>query len=159
MRRDLSHSGVALVAALAFSLVGACGEEATWSPPRTGGGPPGATGSVQPVIHTIDGRHLAFPPGDFRPGDIEHCREGGERRITSIFDLARVTPRGKTAPLCPDLRGRVQALRLEFPDRPAVKVTTMCEDGCVTPGGYYPPLDRTVVVPWSEIAAVELRRR
>lgn len=125
---------------------------------RVPSGPGRWAGNFQPIIHTIDGRHLRFDAGSFQPVSIEHCREDGQRHATPIFDLSEIKPAGHMRSLCPELSGRFQMLHLIFPDRPALKVTLLCEDGCVTPGGYYPPLGIDVRVPWSQMYYIELWR-
>lgn len=111
------------------------------------------------VVHTVDGRHLVFAITDFRPQNIEHCREDGQPHFTSVYDLSRVVPGGTTTrSLCPNMRGRFMTLTLTFPDAPLIKVTSLCEDGCVRPGGYYEPLGTHVRIPWSDIYSIEFRR-
>ncbi len=126
--------------------------------PRIPSEPPGPVGNFRPIIHTLDGRHLLFATGGFQPSEIEHCREDGKRHLTTIYELARISPMGHSEPMCPELSGRVLRLYLVFPQGPALKVTTHCENGCVEPGGYYPPLGTDVHVPWSEIFYIEFRR-
>lgn len=120
--------------------------------------PPGPAGNFQPIIHTVDGRHFAFRPESFEPSSIEHCREDALRHLTSMFELSRISPIGDSDSLCPELSGRYLRLHLTFVEGEAIKVTSTCVDGCVTPGGYYPPLGSVVRIPWSEIASVEFRR-
>ncbi len=110
------------------------------------------------IVHTIDGRHLRFAEGLFEPSAIEHCREDGKRHLTTIYELRALYPGGKVArSLCPDLSGQFMTFRLVFPDEPQLKVTSICPDGCVVPGGYYPPLAMDVRIPWSEIIYIEFR--
>ena len=120
--------------------------------------PPSTAADFQPIIHTLDGRHLRFSAGGFEPNVVEHCREDGGRHATSIFELSAITPMGQGESLCPEFSGRVQRLELSFPVRPAQKVSLHCEGGCVVPGGYYPPLDTDVRVAWSQIVYIEFRR-
>lgn len=111
------------------------------------------------VIHTLDGRHLVFQITAFKPQSVDHCREDGQPHFTSVYDLSQVVPGGTTTrSLCPNLSGRFMNLTLVFPDAPLLKVTSLCEDGCVTPGGYYEPLGMDVRVPWSEIYYIEFLR-
>jgi hypothetical protein len=77
--------------------------------------------------------------------------------MTSIFELRRITPMGNGNSLCEGFSGTVLGLYLVFVDSPAEKVTTHCPDGCVVPGGYYPPLGTVVFIPWSEISYIEFR--
>ena len=119
-------------------------------------GPPGSNFHV--IVHTDDGRHLWFDAGSFRPSAIEHCRADGQRHLTTIYELTQLWPGGHGfKSLCPDLSGSFMMLRLVFPDQPALKVSTMCPDGCAMPGGYYPPLGLDVSIPWSEILYIEFR--
>ncbi len=95
------------LAALLTATVHGCGE------PSGGAGripaaplaPRGPAGSFQPIIHTIDGRHFAFRPGDFEPASVEHCREDGSRHLTSIFELTGISPIGRRSSLCEELAG------------------------------------------------------
>ena len=109
------------------------------------------------VVHTIDGRHLKFPLSGFEPSAIHHCREDGERHLTGIHELSFVIPGGRRQHLCPEYVNPTLQLRLVFPDQPALKVTLICER-CITPGGYYPPLDVDVRIPWSYINFIEVMR-
>jgi hypothetical protein len=120
--------------------------------------PPSTAANFQPIIHTLDGRHLRFAAGGFQPSVVEHCREDGRRYATSIFQLTAITPMGQGESLCLELSGRVQRLELSFLEAPAQKVSLHCVEGCVVPGGYYPPLNTDVRVPWSQIVYIEFRR-
>ncbi len=146
-----------LIAALLASTLMGC-DGSSGREPRIPYEPPGPAGDFQPIIHTLDGRHLAFKPGDFEPRGIEHCREDGNRHLTSIFELSAISPAGKTESLCPELAGRFVRLNLQFVEETLIKATTICENGCVEPGGYYPPLGAVIRIPWSEIAMIEFRR-
>jgi len=111
------------------------------------------------IVHTVGGAHLVFGASHFRPQVIEHCREDGRQHLTSIYELTELFPGGHTTrSMCPELSGRFMIFRLVFPDQPLQKVTSLCEDGCVTPGGYYDPLGVDVRIPWSEISYIEVRR-
>ncbi len=144
-----------LAAVLAYSVL-SC-NDLSGGKPLIPAEPPGPAGNFQPIIHTVDG-HLAFRAESFEPSSIEHCREDALRHLTSIFQLSRISPIGKGDSLCPELSGRFLRLHLTFFEGAAMKVTSTCVDGCVAPGGYYPPLSSVVRIPWSEIASVEFRR-
>ncbi len=147
-------SRLALVLAVAAT---SCFEPSGGSAGRTPTGPEGPGSILVVVVHTDDGRHLKFPLSGFQPGAIHHCREDGKRHLTQIHELSFVIPGGHRQPLCPEYSSPALQLHLIFPDRPALKVTLICET-CVTPGGYYPPLGVDVRIPWSEISAIELMR-
>ncbi len=144
------------LATLLAAMVG-CGErEERISPIVTE--PPISAGSVTPIIHTLDGRHLRFTAGSFEPSHIEHCRPDGLRHMTSIYELLRISPMGRGESMCPEYSGQVLRLYLVLAHGPAVKTSTHCEDGCVVPGGYYPPLGTVIRIPWSEISYIEFQR-
>ncbi len=148
------------LAALLTATVHGCGEPSggTGRIPSAPLAPRGPAGAFQPIIHTIDGRHFALTPGSFEPASVEHCREDGGRHLTSIFELSGISPIGRRSSLCKELAGSYLILHLRFVERPAIKVTTLCENGCVVPGGYYPPLGTVIRIPWSEISSIEFRR-
>ncbi len=152
--RPCRHAQLALMLAVAAA---SCWEPSGGSPDRTPTGPGGPGSILVVVVHTVDGRHLKFPLGGFQPESIHHCREDGERHLTRIHELSFVIPGGRRQPLCLEYSDPTLQLHLIFPDRPALKVTLICES-CVVPGGYYPPLGVDVRIPWSEISAIEMMR-
>jgi hypothetical protein len=153
-RRHFRFARLWLPTVLGLALA-ACEEYGGWKPT-----PGGTTGPAlfTPVIHTVDGRHLKFPAGSFQPNAIAHCRDDGRRYLTSMYDLVHISPMSNGPSLCPEFSGDVLRLYLFFADGPAIKVSTHCPDGCVTPGGYYPPLGMDVYVPWSDISYIEFQR-
>ncbi|UCF18525.1 MAG: hypothetical protein JSU87_11310 [Gemmatimonadota bacterium] len=144
----------------ALALLGlalaACDDTPGWKPTPAG---PSAPGGFAPVIHTNDGRHLKFEAGSFQPSAIDHCRDDGRRHLTSIYDLVQISPMSTGPSLCPEFSGAVLRLHLFHVNGTALKVSTHCPDGCVTPGGYYPPLGTNVYVPWGDIYYIEFRRQ
>ncbi len=133
-----------------------CWESSGGSYDRTATAPAGPGAVLAVVVHTVDGRHLKFP-GAFQPSAIHHCREDGQRYLTPIHELSLISPGGHRQQLCPEYSDPSLQLHLVFPNRPALKVTLICES-CVTPGGYYPPLRGDLRVPWSEISSIEVLR-
>lgn len=150
--RRRCHAPLVLLLAAA-----ACGESSGGLLDVTPGEPGGPGVVLVVVIHTVGGRHLKFPLNGFQPGAIHHCREDGRRYLTPMYELSLVSPGGRRAHLCPEYSDPGLQLHLVFPDRPALKVTLLCES-CVTPGGYYPPLGTDIRIPWSEIASIEMVR-
>ncbi len=153
-RRPLRSNRAWQAAALLSLALVACDDTPGWKPTPAG---PTVPGDFVPVIHTNDGRHLKFEPASFQPGTIDHCREDGQRHLTSIYDLVQISPMSVGPSLCPGLGGEVLRLHLFHINGTAFKVSTHCPDGCVTPGGYYPPLGVNVYVPWSNVYYIELR--
>lgn len=151
--RACRHAQLALMLAVAAA---SCWEPGGGSLGRTPTGPGGPGSILVVVVHTLDGRHLKFP-GGFQPSTIHHCREDGKRHLTQIQELSLVIPGGHRQHLCPEYSDPSLQLHLIFPDRPALKVTLICEN-CVIPGGYYPPLGVDVRIPWSEISSIEMMR-
>jgi hypothetical protein len=153
-----NHPGRQVLLALVLAVAAAsCGESSGGWPNRTPTAPEGPGAVLVVVVHTTDGRHLKFPLGGFQPGAIHHCREDGKRHLTPMHELSVVFPGGHRQPLCPEYSDPTLQLHLVFPDRPALKVTLICES-CITPGGYYPPLGVDVRIPWSEISSIEIMR-
>lgn len=146
-----------IVAFLCFAAAPGCGEEST-GPRRINSRPADPVADFTPIVHTTDGRRLAFTAAGFQPNSIEHCRDDGYRHLTPIYELAGIQPAGHGASLCPELSGRFLRFQLIFRAEPAIKVTSLCEEGCVTPGGYYPPLGVDVRIPWSQIAYIEFQQ-
>lgn len=151
--RPLPHAYLTLVLAAASA---SCAEPSGGSFDRSATAPEGPGSVLVIVVHTVDGRHLKFPE-TFQPSSIHHCREDGRRHLTSIHELSLISPGGRRQQLCPEFSDPSLQLNLIFPDRPALKVTLICES-CVTPGGYYPPLRRDLYIPWEEISSIEMLR-
>jgi len=144
---------ILLLAALQSSCDGVSGGNIGQGPTE----PPGSSFLV--IVHTKDGRHLEFAAASFRPSSIEHCREDGQQHLTPIYELAELWPAGRGyRSMCPQFSGRYMRLHLVFLDQPALKVTTLCEEYCEEPGGYYQPLGMNVGIPWSNIFYIEFKR-
>ncbi len=145
-----------LAVILAVAAV-SCFEPPGGSPDRTPTEPGGPGSVLAVVVHTVGGKHLKFPLSGFQPVSIHHCREDGEQHLTPVHELSFIFPGGYRQHLCPQFSDEALQLHLVFPDRPALKVTLICER-CVIPGGYYPPLGINVLIDWSEISSIEIIR-
>lgn len=67
-------------------------------------------------------------------------------------------PIGRGRSFCPELAGEYLRLQLTFARGEAQKVSSTCPDGCVDPGGFYPPIGTVLRIPWSQVAFIEFRR-